>query len=535
MSVNGFYAPYRHLRITYGKMFHLRAWRQDTAQWMFWKSSGSPTMPGYDPLNLTMLPSASNLVAWWKLGEGDAYPTVRDSSGNGYDGTMVNMEITDFVGRTAPSNTLGKCITVDYHESIRLVAGNVLGFERTDAFSVSFWAANTVTGWRTILGKRTSSPYNGWSVMQNGSVAGTIQFELHSGTSGYLNVRTNTNYADGGWHHYVITYDGSSTAAGVTFYIDGQVAATTVGSDTLAGSILTSAPFKLLASGSSASSTFDYWHGYLDEAAIWDKELSPAEAAELYALPLDLDTVSFSANLLAWWKCGNGYSTPRSTADYLQGFLPDSGPNGYDLDCYQTDWANFTARSTVLALRGEGTNEYVTMGNILAFERTDAFSISCWFKGSTAGYLLSKITADPYTGYGLYLLASGSIRFFLANSVASNGIDIATTSTSWGAAWTHVVVTYDGSSTAAGTRIYVNGILQSVTVSQDTLSTSTVTTTPFNLLSRTNGTACLVGDLDNVGVYDVELTSEEVEAIYAAATAIKDTTVVHVDEIKVKA
>ena len=33
--------------------------------------------------------------AWWRMGDGDYYPTLQDSSGNDYDGTMTNMESSD--------------------------------------------------------------------------------------------------------------------------------------------------------------------------------------------------------------------------------------------------------------------------------------------------------------------------------------------------------------------------------------------------------------------------------------------------------
>ena len=34
-------------------------------------------------------------TSWWRMGDGDYYPTLKDSSGNDYDGTMTNMESSD--------------------------------------------------------------------------------------------------------------------------------------------------------------------------------------------------------------------------------------------------------------------------------------------------------------------------------------------------------------------------------------------------------------------------------------------------------
>ena len=33
--------------------------------------------------------------AWWRMGDGDYYDVLQDSSGNDYDGTMTNMESSD--------------------------------------------------------------------------------------------------------------------------------------------------------------------------------------------------------------------------------------------------------------------------------------------------------------------------------------------------------------------------------------------------------------------------------------------------------
>jgi hypothetical protein len=39
----------------------------------------------------------SNLVGWWRMGEGDTYPTLQDQTVNNYDGTMTNMEAGDIL------------------------------------------------------------------------------------------------------------------------------------------------------------------------------------------------------------------------------------------------------------------------------------------------------------------------------------------------------------------------------------------------------------------------------------------------------
>jgi hypothetical protein len=49
---------------------------------------------GY-PVDLLVDAASSSLLAWWRMGDSDTFPTLRDSSGNRYHATMYNMESGD--------------------------------------------------------------------------------------------------------------------------------------------------------------------------------------------------------------------------------------------------------------------------------------------------------------------------------------------------------------------------------------------------------------------------------------------------------
>jgi hypothetical protein len=49
------------------------------------------------PNNLAVHAKAANLQAWYRMGDGDTFPTVTDNSSNTNDGTMNNMDSGDFV------------------------------------------------------------------------------------------------------------------------------------------------------------------------------------------------------------------------------------------------------------------------------------------------------------------------------------------------------------------------------------------------------------------------------------------------------
>ena len=44
--------------------------------------------------------NSANLVGWWRMGDGDTYPTITDNSTNSNDGTMTNMTASDIVKDT---------------------------------------------------------------------------------------------------------------------------------------------------------------------------------------------------------------------------------------------------------------------------------------------------------------------------------------------------------------------------------------------------------------------------------------------------
>jgi hypothetical protein len=172
-------------------------------------------------------------------------------------------------------------------------------------------------------------------------------------------------------------------------------------------------------------------------------------------------------------------------------------------------------------VRFEGTNEYATFGNILAFERTDSFSISCWFKtiDAAGGYLLGKMSGSTaYRGYGATYNANGSLRLILRNDNATtNFLLVTTTSTGWNnGAWHHVVWTYAGTSLASGVCCYVDGALQTLTVGTDALTATIVDTSSFWLGGANSASAgwLTIGSLDEVSVYSDVLTPTEVTWVY---------------------
>ena len=84
-----------------------------------------------------------------------------------------------------------------------------------------------------------------------------------------------------------------------------------------------------------------------------------------------------------------------------------------------------------------------------------------------------------------------------------------------GTGWRHVLFTYDGSSRAAGLKLYVDGELQKANVLADNLSKSIRVEEPFVIGSRSTA-ATMRGRAAHVRLIPRELTAEEVRQLAEA-------------------
>ena len=81
--------------------------------------------------------------------------------------------------------------------------------------------------------------------------------------------------------------------------------------------------------------------------------------------------------------------------------------------------------------------------------------------------------------------------------------------------WHFVVVTYDGSSLASGVNFYVDGVKDiAITIDDDTLSASILNNDPITIASREGGGIFFTGQIDNVAIWDFELTESADTAGY---------------------
>ncbi len=165
------------------------------------------------------------------------------------------------------------------------------------------------------------------------------------------------------------------------------------------------------------------------------------------------------------------------------------------------------------ALRLDGKpNAFVEAGQTVVLDRTDHFSYGAWVRPRGDGACLSKMDDQGgYRGFDL-LVSNGKVDVHLVHAWPEDAIKVTTQETLPKDAWTHVFITYDGSSKAAGVTVYFNGRPVKLDVPNDKLQGTLVTEQPLRLGKRSTSIP-FTGDLSDVRFYRRTLTQAEVQAL----------------------
>jgi hypothetical protein len=165
----------------------------------------------------------------------------------------------------------------------------------------------------------------------------------------------------------------------------------------------------------------------------------------------------------------------------------------------------------VLRLDGQG-DSFLEAGQAVHLERTEHFSYGGWVKPQGDGAVLSKMDDNhAYRGFDL-LLVNRKVEVHLVHTWPENALKVATREPLPQGAWSHVFITYNGSSKAAGITVYVNGRAVAVDVQSDRLQDEIATEQPLRLGKRSTAFA-LNGELTEVRIYTRTLAAGEVQAL----------------------
>lgn len=169
----------------------------------------------------------------------------------------------------------------------------------------------------------------------------------------------------------------------------------------------------------------------------------------------------------------------------------------------------------------DGTGDFFTAANEsnFDFERSDDFTVTAWIRlhASASGNSATIISKESSSGNspGIQLRANPDNTLLQCFLIQADG-NVISAATAGGSilndTWYFVAVTYDGSSTGAGISLYINN--GSAVTGSGTLSQSILNN---DALKIGDGPASLefFGQIDDVRVYDSDLTSGEIGTIYS--------------------
>src|SRR5436190_22821622 len=120
------------------------------------------------------------------------------------------------------------------------------------------------------------------------------------------------------------------------------------------------------------------------------------------------------------------------------------------------------------ALKFDGKT-HIGLGQLVAFERTNAFSYGAWVKVQSDGAILSKIEKKPGSrGFDLFV-RDGHFEVNLVHEFPDDALKVKTKDKFAANRWLHVLVTHDGSGKGAGVKLFVDGRARDVEIEKDKL------------------------------------------------------------------
>ena len=289
------------------------------------------------------LSSTSNLKEWYRMGDGANYPIVKNQAhfsqtAVDFDGSDDTVFITD--SGVVPTAFQGMGNSSNYSFSCWIKTG-------TSAGAGTYWyCPATIAELRTETSSGTKVPFS-FGIGSNKLWLGRTSNHLVTDEGEYSTDLIVSGAAT--WKHVAFTMNGDD----YVFYINGSASGS--GSFTTATgdcSVATTTSNFVIGSRTTNTGTLSSaFNGEIDDCSFYNTTLSASDITDIYNSGHPKDE-SERSGLLTYYK--------------------------FDGDVYPVvqDALQFSNAS----LDFDGTDDYVDLGNVHAFEYDDAFSLSCWVK-----------------------------------------------------------------------------------------------------------------------------------------------------------
>lgn len=167
-----------------------------------------------------------------------------------------------------------------------------------------------------------------------------------------------------------------------------------------------------------------------------------------------------------------------------------------------------TAFTNTYSIDLDGSNEYITMGNVAAFNLA-AGTVSAWVKtpGKAGNIIVSKANfSTARNGYYFYTTGGNALNFGVSSAVAAN-TEASASFAAFLNTWTHVAATWgDGN-----LKIYINGSLVDTevqTVANNSASSNFIIGSHHALANFYDGL------VDEVSIWNTALALAKIQEIY---------------------
>lgn len=461
-------------------------------------------------------------VAYWRLAESTPAPVEVQAVNRGNQGTLLNGIYRGGVALGQPGALAGDANTSALFSP---AAGQYVEIPYSPIFnpaftlSVELWAKVTGgSGFRSPLASLTTSGQGNFGYVFYVTDQGRWQFRTARGTfSESYNVVTGPAAQTDVWTHLVGIYNGDFPSPRTQFYVNGQQVGEVEG---LAEMNLT-VPLHIGAGAIGQGTPANHFQGGIDEVAIYERILSPAEIATHYQKgATGSGGGSYALQILqsgaeGYWRMEEASPATPTVATNI-GSL-GSAANGLFLNgavggrpgALLSDPSNRAAGF-------DGADDKVEVP-FLPRLNPERFSVECWalVRGGSGlqGGAVTAREVDATTGTrGYSLRKSSGDRWELWTGTGGPNAMVLIGPPAFENQWSHLVGTYDGQFS----RLYVDGTL----VDLRRTSMATNSTRPLRIgagaTEQPLGDAFLKGDVDEVAVFTNVLSDARVLAHFLA-------------------
>lgn len=450
-------------------------------------------------------------VGEWNFDEGQG-TVVNDTSGNGNSGNWTGTGSHWTIGKFGKAGSFNGTSDV-----VTITDPTIADFGAGQDFSIEFWVNQASFAVTPNIAKKTYTDNStGWVI--GGLGDGSYQLKLGNGATN-IGVITSVTSANT-WNHITYTV---SRAGNCLAYVNGKLTTTTSCSSFSAVDFSNA---NNLLFGEDMAGSFSA--GNLDQIRIFNYVRTPSQIAWDYN----------QGKPVGWWKLDEcqGTTVSDSAGSGITGTIvtPNGAGSTQDAAGTCTDgisshaWWNGRTGKYNYSLNFDGVDDYVTITNPSIDDfGTGPMSASVWIKTSSVpvangiGTIVdNKIAGTNSAGFNLQLDTNGRAYFRVANGSSQNTSGTATQVLTDGN-WHHLTGTLTRNGGGDTLSLYIDG----------RLATSNVITAGWNITSSTNllfgaystgiTNGNFQGQIDDVRLFNYNLTSSQVKQLFNQGSALR--------------